>query len=426
MTVITAIDESIIHLERAVELTVSDATSLEIVFKIQETCNINCKYCYMYNVGNELYKQMPTRASIETCEHVAGIIIDQFKNRNPRFVRLILHGGEPMLMTPAHFDERMSAITSKLRRELNEEQLSKIQYSMQTNATLVSEAWLAQIEKWELRLGVSIDGYEEAHDQYRVDKKDRGTHANVVSGIRKLQDANRDGRIAHFGALCVINPDADGARVYDHLTRELGFTGFDFLLPFMNWDSVSSETLEKTRQYLLSAFAAWRRDAMRGRHVEVRIFKRIMNSLRWGPPPSEGKLSLAHYVMVVESNGAIQPEESLRPAYDGRFAQLTVHDHGLEDVLADARFYTSIVASFQTAPECDDCALLNQCRSGQSVGRIGMRYQTGQLFDRKSVYCDVFKDLYVQGAAMMIDHGRSGQSPLLADLADSDWQLGAA
>jgi uncharacterized protein len=64
-------------------INIADNCSLEVVFKVQETCNINCSYCYMYNVGNTLFQSVPKQASIEVCGDVANFVVDHFQGREP-------------------------------------------------------------------------------------------------------------------------------------------------------------------------------------------------------------------------------------------------------------------------------------------------------------------------------------------------------
>ena len=71
--------------------------------------------------------------------------------------------------------------------------------------------------------------------------------------------AEREGRLPRVGALCVIDPQADGRRVYDHLCRDLGFRSVDFLVPFMNWADVDDERLGGVKRFLEDAFGLIRR-----------------------------------------------------------------------------------------------------------------------------------------------------------------------
>lgn len=383
-------------------LLLAEDSAIEIVLKIQETCNINCSYCYMYNVGNELYKSLPQHASAEVFAAVAKLVCDEFERRNPRAVRLILHGGEPLLFPLEKLDARLTEVSEVFNVRLTPSQRSRITWSMQTNAMLVSDRWIEFLRKWDFRIGVSIDGPPDVHDRLRVDKRARGTYERVIAGLGRLREAEREGRLPRVGALCVIDPQADGRRVYDHLCRDLGFKSVDFLLPFMNWADFDGEKLTGVNRFLESAFDAWL-EHLETDAVRVRLFDRALQSLCYSPPVtlSGQAKTLKNLIIVVESDGTIMPEESLRPTYQDRYTDLSIVRHGVEDILSDRLMAASILDEYRIVDECDGCALSTACVSGGTLGRIGTRFSDGPEALRKSVYCDAFVSLYVRAAAAL-------------------------
>lgn len=379
--------------------------SFEVVFKIQETCNINCSYCYMYNLGNEAFKQMPTQqATRETWLGVAAFIVHEFTTREPKYARVVLHGGEPMLIKPAVARAHLEALWAQLSSVLNPDQLKRIQFSVQTNAMLVNEGWIELIRDWTIVVGVSLDGPRHINDKARLDKRGRGTFDRVVAGYRKMLDAGIR-KDAGLGALCVIDPEADGAEVYRFLVDRMSFKGFNFLLPFMTWETYDAEKVRGVGRFLVAAFEEWRKDAAAGRIHDVRIFREAMVALvrPLSREPSE-TLTIKHDVVVVECDGTIMTEESLRPTFTGTFSTLNIASTRLKDILSAPQFKQVERDTHSIAQECQSCALLRSCRSGQSLGRVGMRYGASGDAVRKSVYCEAFVDLFVSVAAFLQDH----------------------
>lgn len=255
----------------------------------------------MYNLGNELYKLLPKSASLDVCRGVGAFIATEFERRTPKYVRLILHGGEPMLMPPAQFEKRLITIFAALRERVSEQDLCRVQLALQTNATLVTDAWIELLERWNISVGVSIDGPESVHDRRRLDRRGRGSYHAVVAGLSSLQEAAVRGRIKTPGVLCVIDPEAYGEEVYGFLTAGLKVEAIDFLMPFTNWDSYSEAEVLGVGSFLSTAFVAWVRDRERGRRIKVRVFDKAISSLRSPPEAVNEKLpmSLPHYVVVV-------------------------------------------------------------------------------------------------------------------------------
>lgn len=377
-------------------------SSLEVVFKVQETCNINCSYCYMYNMGNEAHKIVPqTQASDAVWNNVADFIVRENQVRDPRYVRIVFHGGEPMLIKPHLFERRIAALWTRLSDGLTPRQLERIDLSLQTNGTRVTDEWKAILKRWNISTGISLDGPKHVHDRRRMDKKGEGTHDRVVVGLASL-GAEPEIRKRGLGGLCVIDHQADGGEVYRYLVEEAGLTGFNFLLPFMNWDNYDDAVVTGVSAFLVSAFREWCRDAERGIFRNVRIFREAIASFKmvnyrgW-----EHEINVGHDVIVVECDGTIMTEESLRPTFTGLFSQLNVSANTVEEIHASPQFAQVALDSYALADECRDCALLYACRSGAAIGRVGLRYSSSDDRVRKSVYCQAFIDLYVEVAAFL-------------------------
>jgi uncharacterized protein len=210
---------------------------------------------------------------------------------------------------------------------------------------------------------------------------------------------------AGLGALCVIDPEADGAEVYRFLVDKMSFKGFNFLLPFMTWETYDAAKVRGVGRFLVAAFEEWRKDAAEGRIYDVRIFREAMMALvrPWSKESGQA-LTIEHDVVVVECDGTIMTEESLRPTYTGTFSTLNIATASLKDILSAPQFKQVERDTFSIAEECQGCALLRSCRSGQSLGRVGMRYGASGEAVRKSVYCEAFIDLFVSVAAFLQDN----------------------
>ena len=67
------------------------------IVKIASRCNLNCKYCYVYNMGDRTWVSRPAVMEPETIaamlDKVSAHCID---HEVPHF-EFILHGGEPLL-----------------------------------------------------------------------------------------------------------------------------------------------------------------------------------------------------------------------------------------------------------------------------------------------------------------------------------------
>ena len=175
-----------------------------VLIKAVSRCNINCRYCYVYNMGDTNWADMPKLMSVQTVSAVARTLDDLSREQKRRFA-VVLHGGEPLLLGP----EKLAFLLAQLRDVLPHE----YPFSLQTNGMLISEAVLDVCSEFRTSLGISIDGPKGIHDRHRVDHGGQGTHDKVMEGIARLR-SHRDGHFLYAGLLAVIDPTSDPADVY--------------------------------------------------------------------------------------------------------------------------------------------------------------------------------------------------------------------
>jgi uncharacterized protein len=96
-------------------------------------------------------------------------------------VEICWHAGEPLVVPIADYERLIGALDCILRRVVT------VQYSLQTNATLVSTEWCDFFQNHGIRVGVSLDGPRHIHDRYRLDRSGKGTFDRVIRGIEMLQ-----------------------------------------------------------------------------------------------------------------------------------------------------------------------------------------------------------------------------------------------
>lgn len=113
-------------------------------------------------------------------------------------IDFLWHLGEPLAVPISFYKSAFSFI-----EELGKE--SGIDYSLtfQTNAMLINQEWIKLIKKYNVNVGVSIDGPDFIHDRKRVDRKKRGTHKQVMNGVKMLQQANMT-----FGVIMVVSKES--------------------------------------------------------------------------------------------------------------------------------------------------------------------------------------------------------------------------
>jgi len=354
----------------------------EFIFKVQTRCNINCTYCYVYNMGDESWRDQPLSLSPRVAEQAAVRIRDHVRAHGIDGVLVSIHGGEPLLAGVAPIENFVSVV----RRVLDG---IPVQFSLQTNATLVRSDVARALFDLGVGVGASLDGPEIAN-RHRVDARGKSSHAAARGGIVEL--AGQPGLLQ--GILCVIDIESNPEDVLTHLSS-LGAPSLDFLLPHGNW--ASRPALKQAEQtlgtaapapygkWLAQAFDVW---ADGGNSIHVRIFDDIIHLLLGGKHSFEGLGLGPARLVVIEADGSIELVDHLGPGHDG--AAITgrnVFDHSFDEVLTHPGVICRQIGEQALARECRECIFKSVCGGGL----ITHRYSPGNGYRNASVYCS---DLY--------------------------------
>jgi uncharacterized protein len=144
-----------------------------VVLQPTPFCNIACKYCYLPQRGDT------SRMSLDT---VRAVFREVFASGwSQPWLTVIWHAGEPLVM-PVDYYEAAFASIEALRPDGIE-----VRHAIQTNGMLIDTAWCELFKKWNVGIGVSIDGPRAIHDANRVTRTGRGTFDKTVAGIRLLR-----------------------------------------------------------------------------------------------------------------------------------------------------------------------------------------------------------------------------------------------
>jgi uncharacterized protein len=152
-------------------------------------CNLDCTYCYLP------FRAADRRMPVEVAESVAASV-NAWAELVPRF-SVVWHGGEPLAAGREHLAALMAPFHG-------------VEHHVQTNATLIDDAWCGFLAEHGVRVGVSIDGPPDLTGQ-RVNRAGQPAYHRIMAGIAALR---RHG--VPFAALCVVTGPRPGlaARLY--------------------------------------------------------------------------------------------------------------------------------------------------------------------------------------------------------------------
>lgn len=171
-------------------------------------CNLRCKYCY-YLEKNALYTEQKNHVISD--EMLDKFIREYIEAQTSPDVLFCWHGGET-LMRPISFYRRAIELQRKYARG------RRIDNTIQTNATMLTDEWCEFFRENNFLVGVSIDGPQEFHDEYRRTATGKPTFHKVMQGIRLLNKHN-----VEWNALAVVNDfNADYPLEFYNFFKEIG------------------------------------------------------------------------------------------------------------------------------------------------------------------------------------------------------------
>ena len=158
------------------------------------TCNLDCTYCYYLDKA----VQYGGRQAVMSDDLLKEYIRQYITANAVDTVTFCWHGGEPLLLGLDFYRKAVAFQKVFAGRK-------SILNSIQTNATLIDEEWCKFFRINGFLVGVSLDGPQDIHDGFRLDKQGRPTWERVMASIDLLK---RYG--VEFNTLSVVNSRCEG------------------------------------------------------------------------------------------------------------------------------------------------------------------------------------------------------------------------
>jgi uncharacterized protein len=148
-----------------------------VVIQSTSFCNLNCDYCYLPD------RQTKNQLSLDLIPTIMKTVLES------PFIggdfTILWHAGEPLALPVSFYDQATYLIREAEKRYKT--QPIQIFQSLQTNATLINQAWCDCFLRNGIYVGVSLDGPAFLHDIHRQTYRGLGTHAATMRGISLLQ-----------------------------------------------------------------------------------------------------------------------------------------------------------------------------------------------------------------------------------------------
>ncbi|MFI5569784.1 FxsB family cyclophane-forming radical SAM/SPASM peptide maturase [Streptomyces sp. NPDC051740] len=353
----------------------------EFLVKVHSRCNLACRYCYVYESEDRGWRTQPAGMAPATAGRLVLRIAEHARRHALRSVRVILHGGEPLLAG----GEFLARFVRGLRAALPA--ATRAEVALQTNGTLLDETLLRLCHAEDIRIGVSLDGPPAVHDRYRRDPAGRGSHARVAAALELL--ARPEHRPLWSGLLTTVDPTTDPLTTYDHLLS-YDPPALTFILPLGNWTvpppgRVPDPARTPYADWLVQVFDRWYASA--GRAPRVTPFESVIDLLLGGASGSEVIGGGPSRLAVIDTDGSLTLSDHLKTTYDGADRTgLSVHRDPFDALLRHPGVAARQAGRAGLCAGCRACPLVAVCGGGH----YPHRYRAGSGgagHDNPSVYC---------------------------------------
>ncbi|GAA2259039.1 GRRM system radical SAM/SPASM domain protein [Kitasatospora cystarginea] len=350
-----------------------------VVVQPTSFCNLDCAYCYLP------HRDRRDHMTVEVASAVARSVTEFADRDRHRPLEIVWHAGEPLALGVHRFGELVAPF-EPLR------QAGLVHHYVQTNATLVTDAWCEFLTAYQFRVGVSIDGPAALNAQ-RVDRKGKPAFDRITKGVVRLREAG----IA-FSVISVITAESVGqpGELLDFLAS-LGCHTIG-----INIEETEGVNLTRPMPTVDQARQFWRRTIAWSRcnpAPSVRELARLGNYLhakRTGQKASRDTF-LIDPIPTISTTGDVvllSPELAgiAAPAYDD-FRAGNVLQQSLASILDDADQLRYVDEFLTGLEKCEaTCQFFDFCRGAQAGNRY---FENGRLDTTETNYCRVSRQALI-------------------------------
>jgi len=350
-----------------------------IVIKVTDNCNLACRYCYRENERKKSVIDPDTVLSL----------FDQLAESSNSEMECILHGGEPLAEM-----EVCREICDKIN---NRYYAPRIQFRIQTNGTIINGEVIDMIKKYNIGIGVSLDGVLDVHDKYRQDCNGRGTFDTVMQGINKLKAED----LLSVGVLCTV-ASHNSHRLVDflELAKQLSLSGVA-LSPFSG--SADSDMTPDNKIYAKGFREAveWLEHHNLNAEPDKRMRLRELDSIIYSIiyPDTPNKISMCYGLpcgagtkhISIECDGRIYACDCLCDIEEAFLGN--INETALADILGSPKIKYFSEYTSNNLEECSECDIKGQCGGHCPSRKIAYYGENSDWRRKRSHQCNFYQEI---------------------------------
>ena len=340
-------------------------------------CNLRCRYCFYEDEAQNRAQACMGRMDGITAEKLIDKAFDASEAGGT--VAFAFQGGEPTVAGLPFFEAFTAYARAHKPPKVN------LALSIQTNGTLLDEDWAAFLKREGFLVGISLDGYRENHNTWRLDTQGQGTWSTCVASLELLKRHRVD-----VNALCVVTSTC--ARHPKKAYESLKKLGFDYIQFIACLDPLGeprggrpwSLTPQAYGKFLCQLFDLWYRDWEAGQYHSIRLFDDYIHILLGDNTGTCATCGRCGGYFVAEADGSLYPCDF----YVLDQWKLGTLDSGPLEEIRQGETYTRFFQLGANLPEeCHACKYASLCHGGCKNDWV---WEDGKP---RNYYCTSFRSL---------------------------------
>ena len=344
---LSLLSASIVYVKIRREVIIVKQISL-LIKPASSLCNMRCAYCFYEDVSAN--RECASMGIMD--RQTTRALIDRTMCLDVNQINYCFQGGEPTVAGIDYFKDFIDYVDRVNTGK-------KITYAIQTNATLLDDAWIELFSKHDFLVGVSLDGFLENHNRLRKDAAGKGTFKIIMSHIKKMKKAG-----IHFNILTVLSHQLSKKpeQLFEFYQKnDLNYIQLIPCLPTLEGNARMDQyalTPHDFADFYCTFFDLWYQAYMKGHYMSVTLFDNLIPMYLNVLPSQCGMLGQCHMQLVVEANGNVYPCDFY--VLDD-YCCGNINTDSLQEIMKHEAAKRFLKEKRVLCKACDDCPFYHMC-----------------------------------------------------------------
>lgn len=328
-----------------------------VIFRTTDVCNLNCTYCY-----DKINRKIEKNINEEFEQNIDKIkeYLDKIYVLKDKPCTFIFHGGEPLVLKPKVYEKLLKKIDRK-----------NIRLSIQTNGTLITSEYIKLFKKYNINIGISLDGCNEEQNYCRIYKNGKNSFNKVMNNIDILKKND-----IHFGIIMTITKKHIGKEnmIYDFIANNNLNVNMRPAFPAKGGDNKNIMTEEEYFEFFKNIFNIWYKD--KNKKIKLKQireiydeFAKVLEEKYCSGLCSEGENCFGKFISL-NINGDVY---SCNRTYNNKeFLLGNLNKQTMEEILNNANKLNEKRKIKIEESDCSKCEIYRYCYGGCPANSYSM------------------------------------------------------